>query len=54
MSFIGEVDGNSIKVDFTPKGGPANLKGVWESSPVPGIRWPDNNLWSLKDMSMSS
>lgn len=47
-SLVGKVDDNNILVDFTPKGGPKDLKGVWEPSPVPGIRWPDGNLWSLK------
>eukprot|EP00567_Pseudictyota_dubia_P013707 CAMPEP_0197457552 /NCGR_PEP_ID=MMETSP1175-20131217/46408_1 /TAXON_ID=1003142 /ORGANISM="Triceratium dubium, Strain CCMP147" /LENGTH=344 /DNA_ID=CAMNT_0042991953 /DNA_START=107 /DNA_END=1141 /DNA_ORIENTATION=+ len=47
--LVGKVDGDTILVDFSPKGGPANLKGVYESSPIPGIRWPDGNLWSRKD-----
>ena len=41
-------DGNSILVDFSPKGGPKDLKGVYEPSPTPGIRWPDGNLWARK------
>lgn len=45
-SLIGKVDEDSIFVDFSPKGGPKDLKGVWEPEPVPGIRWPDGNLWS--------
>jgi hypothetical protein len=40
----GKLDGNSILVDFSPKGGPKNLKGVWAGD---GIRWPDGNKWSL-------
>eukprot|EP00525_Craspedostauros_australis_P011693 CAMPEP_0198118180 /NCGR_PEP_ID=MMETSP1442-20131203/20675_1 /TAXON_ID= /ORGANISM="Craspedostauros australis, Strain CCMP3328" /LENGTH=148 /DNA_ID=CAMNT_0043776397 /DNA_START=67 /DNA_END=513 /DNA_ORIENTATION=- len=47
----GKIDGDSIFVDFSPKGGPKDLKGLWEPSPEPGIRWPDNNLWRLKDVS---
>lgn len=47
-SLVGQIDGDSILIDFTPKGGPKDLKGVWESSPVPGIRFPDGNLWSKK------
>lgn len=47
-SLIGKIDGDSILIDFTPKGGPKDLKGVWEPSPVPGIRFPDGNLWSKK------
>lgn len=47
-SLIGKIDGDSLLIDFTPKGGPKDLKGVWEPSPVPGIRFPDGNLWSKK------
>jgi hypothetical protein len=47
-SLTGKIDGDTILIDFTPKGGPKDLKGVWEPSPVPGIRFPDGNLWSKK------
>ena len=47
-SLLGKVDDDTILVDFTPKGGPKDLKGVWESTPVPGIRWPDKNIWTKK------
>jgi hypothetical protein len=47
-NLVGKVDGGTIEVDFSPKGGPEDLKGVWETAPVPGIRWPDGNLWSVK------
>ena len=43
--LIGSVDGSNILVDFTPKGGPPGLKGVWDGD---GIKWPDGNKWSLK------
>uniref|UniRef100_A0A7R9VQM6 Uncharacterized protein n=1 Tax=Pseudictyota dubia TaxID=2749911 RepID=A0A7R9VQM6_9STRA len=43
---VGEADGKTIVVDFSPKGGPANLKGVWDGS---GIKWPDGNKWTVKD-----
>ena len=46
----GKVDGDTILVDFTPKGGPKDLKGVWEPEPVPGIRWPDGNIWTAKQI----
>jgi hypothetical protein len=46
--LVGKIEGDSILVDFTPKGGPKDLKGVWEPAPVPGIRWPDGNLWNVK------
>ena len=47
--LVGEVHGETIQVDFSPKGGPANLTGKYETSPSPGIRWPDGNLWSKKN-----
>lgn len=49
--LTGQVSGENILVDFRPKGGPANLKGVWDTT-VPGaagIRWPDGNKWTLKN-----
>jgi hypothetical protein len=44
-TLTGQVggDGASILVDFTPKGGPPNLKGTWDGS---GIMWPDRNKWT--------
>ena len=44
-SLSGEISGENILVDFSPKGGPKNLKGEWDGS---GIRWPDGNKWSKK------
>lgn len=44
--LTGKVDGDTILVDFSPKGGPADLKGVWDASTPPGIVWPDGNKWS--------
>uniref|UniRef100_A0A7S2A4W8 Uncharacterized protein n=1 Tax=Trieres chinensis TaxID=1514140 RepID=A0A7S2A4W8_TRICV len=44
--LTGTVEDNTILVDFSPKGGPANLKGVWDGS---GIKWPDGNKWSVKN-----
>ncbi|GKY93062.1 hypothetical protein MPSEU_000274500 [Mayamaea pseudoterrestris] len=40
-----DADGKNIVVDFTPKGGPKDLKGAWDGD---GIRWPDGNKWTLK------
>lgn len=37
--------GDTILVDFTPKGGPKDIMGVWDGS---GIKWPDGNKWSIK------
>jgi hypothetical protein len=45
-SLEGLVQGDEILVDFTPKGGPKDLKGVWDGS---GIKWPDGNKWSIKN-----
>jgi len=45
-SLDGIVKGNEIFVDFTPKGGPKDLKGVWDGS---GINWPDGSKWSIKN-----
>lgn len=42
----GKVSGDDIFVDFSPKGGPKDLKGVWDGS---GIRWPDGNKWTKKE-----
>ncbi len=47
-TLVGSVKEDKIFVDFTPKGGPKDLEGKWEADPVPGIRWPDGNLWSSK------
>lgn len=47
-NLVGSVKEDKIFVDFSPKGGPMDLEGKWEAEPVPGIRWPDGNLWSSK------
>lgn len=39
----GKIEGNDILVDFTPKGGPANLKGILRNDK---IEWPDGNAWT--------
>jgi len=36
----------SIHFDFSPKGGPADLVGVWAAAPARTITWPDGNAWS--------
>jgi hypothetical protein len=41
----GKIDGKSIFVDFSPKGGPKDLTGTWEAE-APGIRFPDGNKWT--------
>mmetsp|Transcript_52222 Transcript_52222/g.59170 ORF Transcript_52222/g.59170 Transcript_52222/m.59170 type:complete len:160 (+) Transcript_52222:122-601(+) len=44
---VGEVlaGTNNLVVDFSDKGGPAELKGVWDGD---GIQWPDGNKWTVK------
>lgn len=43
-TVTGSVHGETIVVDFSPKGGPNHLTG----QRVPeGIRWEDGNLWTL-------
>jgi len=37
-----DLDTSTIVVDFSPKGGPKNLKGRRDEV---GILWEDNNLW---------
>ena len=46
--LTGKIDNKDIYVDFSPKGGPKDLKGVFDGS---GIKWPDGNKWSLKAQS---
>jgi hypothetical protein len=53
----GTVSGSSIVVDFSPKGGPANLKGTFLKNDIAlngGIQWPDGNLWSKKPLYQST
>ena len=40
----GTVSGDTIVVDFSPKGGPKELTG---KSVPEGIRWEDGNVWTL-------
>lgn len=40
------ADSKSIFVDFSPKGGPENLLGIWDSKSPAGIKWPDGNKWT--------
>lgn len=39
----------TIFVDFSPKGGPSNLLGVFNEEKN-GISWPDGNLWGKIDV----
>jgi hypothetical protein len=38
----------TIFVDFSPKGGPSDLLGVYNDK-MAGIKWPDGNMWTKKD-----
>ena len=37
---------NSLIMDFSPKGGPAELIGTWEPAPKRTITWADGNVWA--------
>lgn len=52
----GTVSGTSILVDFSPKGGPSNLKGTFlnDGTSDGGIQWPDGNIWSKKPYQSTS
>ena len=41
---VGLVEGNSIFIDFTPKGGPANLEAKYVVGR--GLVFPDGNVWT--------
>mmetsp|Transcript_2642 Transcript_2642/g.5534 ORF Transcript_2642/g.5534 Transcript_2642/m.5534 type:complete len:87 (-) Transcript_2642:126-386(-) len=43
-TVFGKVDGATITVDFSPKGGPEGLKG---KKITEGIQWEDGNIWPL-------
>jgi hypothetical protein len=47
-TLAGKISGENILVDFSPKGGPPDLKGTWDDTAPAGIRWPDGNKWTLK------
>ena len=42
----GFVTGYTMTIDFSPKGGPADLTGYW-SSGTKGIKWADGNFWTM-------
>jgi hypothetical protein len=48
-NLVGKIQGDSILVDFTPKGGPKDLNGVYDKGAAPGIIWPDGNKWTFKN-----
>jgi hypothetical protein len=40
-----KITGSDIIVDFSSKGGPANLHGTYDTS-YGGIKWEDGNVWT--------
>ena len=38
-----------MEIDFSPKGGPAGLKGKFICDPDCKITWQDKNIWSKVD-----
>lgn len=47
--LVGKVDDESnVYVDFSPKGGPKDLKGLFDADKR-AIRWPDGNVWTMKN-----
>jgi len=46
----GQIHGDLITVDFSPKGGPKSLQGIYDDVTSPeSIKWPDGNSWTLKE-----
>jgi hypothetical protein len=41
---VGTVTGNDIIIDFSPKGGPKDVKATFVIGK--GITFPDGNVWS--------
>jgi hypothetical protein len=49
FQLVGKVDSESnVYVDFSPKGGPKDLKGLYDSNKR-AIQWPDGNVWTMKN-----
>ena len=36
---------HTVRVDFSTKGGPRDVKGVWAPAPLRAITWPDGSSW---------
>ena len=51
LSAVVAKDGQSLTVDFSPKGGPKDLTGKWNGKD--GISWPDGNTWAKQQVSAS-
>jgi hypothetical protein len=49
FQLFGKVDNDSnVYVDFSPKGGPKDLKGLFNADKR-AIQWPDGNVWTMKN-----
>ena len=49
FQLVGKIDSESnVYVDFTPKGGPKDLKGLFDANKR-AIQWPDGNVWTMKN-----
>lgn len=44
-TLYGKVKGDSLSVDFSPKGGPRSLEGTYDASSEL-IQWKDGNQWT--------
>ena len=42
----GKVTGDTIVIDFSPKGGPSDLTGTWTPAQK-RITWADGNYWPM-------
>merc|ERR1719248_469560 len=51
LSAVVAKDGQSLTVDFSPKGGPKDLTGKWNGKD--GISWPDGNTWTKQQSSVN-
>ena len=48
--LTGKINGDSLLVDFSPKGGPKDLEGIYDDGTSPeSIKWPDGNSWTMKE-----
>ena len=43
----GKVTGDTIVIDFSPKGGPSDLTGTWTPNSK-RITWADGNYWPMQ------
>lgn len=49
FDLLGQVTGQEISIDFSPKGGPEFVQAKWDDNDgKPGIIFPDGNKWMRK------